>query len=258
MTLRLSMNHFFPFFSRLSILGLALLMPILAGAQEKDKAQVSDGSKREARKQATALDSLRPEEKERLRKVLRSAWSDPSVINAREDVQRASEAYQSAIRSAVERMDPSAVEWIARMQGRGHSPVGRGNEVVRFEDQNRALSWIESLDPEIRDRVRKAEKEAEKAEAVVKARESLGKIHEEDEALRRRRLEAHRELRRATVEEILRIDPSLISAKKLLLGAGGMKKQDHPEASEKDSRKTNSEKPKNAETLAPASEKKVP
>ncbi len=252
------MNHFPTFFSRLTILSIALLMPILARAQESDKAQVSDGSKREARKQATALDSLRPEEKERLRKVLRSAWSDPSVINAREEVKRASEAYQSAIRTAVGRMDPSAVEWIARMQDRSRGPAGRGNEVVRFEDQNRAIGWIESLDPEIRDRVRKAEKDAAKSEAVLKARESLGKIHEEDEALRRRRLEAHRELRRATVEEILRIDPSLISAKKLLLGAGGMKKQDHPEASEKDSRKTNSEKQKKAEGLAPIPEKKVP
>ena len=52
-------------------------------------------------------DSLSDEEKEKLRTALREVWTDPAVINARDEVKSAAEAYQKEIREAVSKADPS-------------------------------------------------------------------------------------------------------------------------------------------------------
>lgn len=176
---------------------------------------------------------LEPEQRQKLREAMRQSWTDPAVINAREEVKQAGEAFQEAVKHAVERIDPSLVKLLQRVQGAegpwpGREPEneeksrGRGSGLSRgFGDQIRPPGFLESLSPEEREKFRKAEEAALASEAVKAVREELDKIREEDEAIRRRRLEAHRKLRQVTLEEMVRIDPSIADLPKRLGGGPG-------------------------------------
>jgi len=189
------------------------------------------------RERLGAWESLSPEQREKLREALRQVWTDPAVINAREEIKHASDAYQAAIKSAVEKADPSVAELLAKVQipggVGGGLPGGPGamslpggpavsgaGPVRNFDEQIRPPGFLESLPPEEREKFRKAETAALESEAVKAAKAELAKIREEDEALRRKRLEAHRHLRKVTVGEMIRIDPSIAPMQKRLLEAG--------------------------------------
>lgn len=201
---------------------------------EPSKKRVWDKNERE---RIEAWESLSPEQREKLREALRLVWTDPAVINAREEIKHASDAYQAAIKSAVEKADPSVAEVLAKIQGAGGMgpvvPGGPGGMTMPggpgssgggpsrgFDEQIRPPGFLESLPPEDREKFRKAEAAALESEPVKAARAELAKIRDEDEALRRKRLEAHRKLRKVTVEEMIRIDPSIAPVQKRLLEAG--------------------------------------
>ncbi|HRQ89773.1 MAG TPA: hypothetical protein PLA50_13315 [Bacteroidia bacterium] len=170
--------------------------------------------------------SLNPEQRIQLREALRKVWADPAVISAREEVKQASDAYQAAIKAAVERADPSVAELLAKVQGagglegerRGDGFPGDGAPPARrgFDEQIRPPGFLDSLAPEAREKFRKAEAAAMKSEAVKEVRDELDAIRKEDEALRRKRLEVHRKLRKVTVGEMIRIDPSIEEMQKHL------------------------------------------
>ncbi len=244
----------------LSVLAITLLLACGPGFSEEVK-EPRPGQKGEPSKKRTwsraehernaAWESLSPEQREKLREALRKVWTDPAVINAREEIKHASDAYQEAIRSAVEKADPSMAGVLAKLQGAGgmgsgggmgmpggpgEPGKGTGGSPRGFEEQIRPPGFLESLSPEDREKFRKAETAALESEAVKAAREELTRIREEDEALRRKRLEAHRKLRKVTFEEMVRIDPSIAAMQKRLEGArppGGnpeKKKTTSPEA----------------------------
>lgn len=203
---------------------LAIVLPGTAQQGEGGKKRPWDKSERD---RAAAWEALGPEQREKLRESLRQVWTDPAVINAREEVKHASEAYQAAIRSAVERTDPEVAALLAKIQSDGGmgtgfgAPGGPGLMPPRgFEEQIRPPGFLDALEPAMRARYAKAETAAMEAAAVKSARKELNDIRKEDESLRRRRIEAHRKLRKITVEEILRIDPGLEEVQKHLSEGG--------------------------------------
>lgn len=230
--------------ANLAALCLSLLLISLSGiAQEKEESSKTRVWGKKDREKVQAWESLSPEQREKLREALRGVWTDPAVINAREEVKHATEAYQAAIKAAVERADPSVTDLLSKVQGAGMmgamSPGGPGgpggpsgpggpggpgspNGSPRrgFDQQIRPPGFLESLSPEAREKFRKTEEAAMDSEAVKAARAELDRIHEEDEALRRKRIEAHRNLRKVTVEEMIRIDPSVAEMQKRLLDGG--------------------------------------
>lgn len=193
------------------------------------------------RERVEAWESLSDEQRERLREALREVWTDPAVVTAREEVKHAGDAYQAAVKSAMERVDPSVAELLAKVQGSGGrsperggafppggpgnsggpgpgGPGGQGGGMMRgFDELFKPPGFLESLSSETRERFRKAEEEALKSEAVKQARGDLTKVRDEDDALRRKRIEAHRRLRKAILEEMVRIDPGLVETQKRLL-----------------------------------------
>ncbi|MBU6179106.1 MAG: hypothetical protein KGR69_05545 [Verrucomicrobia bacterium] len=234
-----------PFFPVVAITALLASGHASAGAEESAKdggaAKPETAKKRvwekAERERFHAWESLSPEQRERLREALRQVWTDPSVITAREEIKHASDAYQAAIKSALEKTDPSVAELLAKVQMPGGmgagvpgglgamnlpgGPAVPGTGPVRnFDEQIRPPGFLESLSPEDREKFRRAEAAALGSEAVKAARAELAKIREEDEALRRKRLEAHRHLRKVTVGEMVRIDPSITPMQKRLLEAG--------------------------------------
>lgn len=202
---------------------VTLLAPVPPGsAQQGEGAKKRPWDKGE-RERAAAWEALGPEQREKLRESLRQVWTDPAVINAREEVKHASEAYQAAIRSAVERTDPEVAALLAKIQSDGGmgtgfgTPGGPGMMPPRgFEEQIRPPGFLDGLEPAMRARYAKAESAAMDTSAVKSARKELNDIRKEDESLRRRRIEAHRKLRKITVEEMLRIDPGLAEVQKRL------------------------------------------
>ncbi len=206
----------------------SLVLPAMGLAQEGKGPKRWIGDK-DQRERIEAWETLSPEQRDKLRQALRDVWTDPAVINAREEVKHASEAYQAAIRAAVERVDPSVAGLLAKVQGPG-GPVGApvsggpnssGPGFRRgFDEQIPPPGFLESLSPEMRETYRRAETSAMETERVRAAKSALGKIRDEDEALRRRRLEAHRQLRKAIVEEMVRSEPALADHQKRLLEAG--------------------------------------
>gem|GEM_PF-558043 len=194
-------------------------------------------------------ESLSDEQREKLRQALRDVWTDPAVIAAREEVKQAGDAYQAAIKAAVSRADPSVAEVMSKIQrsnsgvahehiwgrapvamgqgGKGLTPTAhppgfaeKGGSVSRrgFDDQIKPPGFFDGMPPEVRVKFRAAEESAMASEAVKAARAELDRIRGEDELLRRKRLEAHRKLRKVTLDEIVRIDPSLAEVRKALAG----------------------------------------
>jgi hypothetical protein len=224
-------------------------------AQEKEGSKPRVWEKKD-REKVQAWESLSPEQREKLREALRGVWTDPAVINAREEVKHATEAYQAAIKAAVERADPSVTDLLSKVQGSGmmgamppggpggpSGPGGpgspNGSAMRGFDQQIRPPGFLDGLSPEAREKFRKTEEDAMNSEAVKAARAELDQIREEDEAIRRKRVEAHRKLRKVTVEEMIRIDPAIAAMQKRLLDGGrpsgnGDKKKD-PDTKEKKS-----------------------
>jgi hypothetical protein len=202
-------------------------------------------------------ESLSDEQRDKLKQALRDVWTDPAVISAREEVKQAGDAYQESITAAVSRVDPSVAEVMTRIQrsnsgmahehiwGRPPLAIGQGGKGVLpplhapgpqekggsgsqekggsgprrgFDDQIKPPGFLDNLPPEARDKFRRAEAAALDSEVVKAARSELEKIREEDEVLRRKRLEAHRKLRKITIDEMERIDPSIAEIRKKLPG----------------------------------------
>lgn len=232
----------------LAALCLSLLqLPLSGMAQEKEGSKPRVWEKKD-REKVQAWESLSPEQREKLREALRGVWTDPAVINAREEVKHATEAYQAAIKAAVERADPSVADLLSKVQGSGMmgamppgGPGGpgsaNGSPMRGFDQQIRPPGFLDGLSPEAREKFRKTEEEAMNSETVKAARSELDQIREEDEALRRKRVEAHRKLRKVTVEEMIRIDPTIAAMQKRLLDggrpSGNADKKKDPEAAEK-------------------------
>jgi RPA family protein len=220
-------------FATLAALGLSLSMgPFSGTAEEKESGKPRVWEKKD-REKIQAWESLSPEQREKLREALRGVWTDPAVINAREEVKHATEAYQAAIKAAVERADPTVADLLSKVQGSGmmalppDGPNGPGSPGSPsgllnrgFDQQIRPPGFLDGLSPEAREKFRKTEEEAMSSAVVKAARSELDRIRGEDEALRRERVEAHRKLRKVTVEEMIRIDPSIAAMQKRLLDGG--------------------------------------
>lgn len=235
------------------------------GKGRADKAQENGGIRDKGETARLEVwESLSDEQRDKLRQALRDVWTDPAVISAREEVKQAGDAYQESITAAVSRVDPSVAEVMTRIQrsnsgmahehiwGRPPLAIGQGGKGVLpplhapgpqekegsgprrgFDEQIKPPGFLDKLPPEARDKFRRAEAAALDSEVVKAARSELEKIREEDEVLRRKRLEAHRKLRKITIDEMERIDPSIAEIRKKLPGED-RKDGSKPEGTRKD------------------------
>lgn len=170
------------------------------------------------REQGRIWESLSEEQRSQLREALREVWSDPAVLSAREDVKHASDAYQAAIREAVQRVDPEVAELVVKLQsaseGKSRERLGGGGQ-SKFVPRRPGdypmgpPGYLDNLSNEEKARFKKAQEKARESEAVQAAREELESLREEDGDLRRRRLMAHKKMRKAIMESMVEIDPGI-------------------------------------------------
>lgn len=195
------------------IVCIALFGWFAAGSSSADPGDGAEAERKEM------WNSLSDGEREKLRAVLREVWSDPAVISARDEVKSAAEAYQKAIREAVSQADPSMAELMAKAKksSEGHirdrlggPPSGRSGMFRRAGDYPMSPpGFSEKLSPEEQRKFRKAEEAAKETPKVVEAQAALKALQKQDEEMRRKRLEAHRQMRKALLIEMVKKDPSV-------------------------------------------------
>lgn len=171
-----------------------------------------------------AWSKLSEEERQRLREALRKVWSDPAVIGAREEVSRATGAYQDAIKGAIGRTDPELGKILAKLQSESEGyhgkrlgtplpgpPGGPGGDYrsFSFDQMLRPPGMLEKMTPEEREKFLKSQAAARDSQAVQEALGKLSDLREKDEELRRMKLSLLRQVRKAVFEEMVKSDPSL-------------------------------------------------
>jgi len=211
-----------PFLLMTSALAGVLMMVSAAFAEEpKPEPPRGPGGDEDRR----PLGMLEKEERERLREALREVWTDPAVINAREEVKQASEAYRRAIRAAVKREHPEVGAMLERVEkaNRGEMRKRFGGGPPAKIGPRRGTKYptvppgrLDRLSEEERERFRAAEAEAQEDEEVQKARAALRELRERDEDLRRERLRTHRQLRRALLDAMVEADPGIAEIREKL------------------------------------------
>lgn len=200
-------------------LAISLLVFSFSGAQAQGPKK---GAQHLDEKKSELWESLSEEERKQLKEALRKVWSDPTVISARDEVQQASEAYHRAMKAAISRADPAAGKLLSKMNERGGGAPGdrmgerrgpggpfsrRGDrpvgEIMGFP------AALEGFSDEERTRFREAESKARAASAVKEVLAELASSRENDDAIRKGRLQLYQKLRKVMLAEMVKIDPEI-------------------------------------------------
>ena len=174
------------------------------------------------------LAGLSEEERQRLREVMRRAWSDPAVIQAREEIQTATKAYQQALRDAIELLDLELIDAVEKIRdssayrgpfpenyrggagggprGNGEGPLGGGRGFDDFLTME-SPPFLKDLSEEDREIYREAHRKARESEPFKTTIGRLKEVREQDDTLRDRKVELFREVRRVLTAQMVEADP---------------------------------------------------
>ena len=196
---------------------------------------------------AEVWSKLSKEEQEKIRAAVRTVWSDPEVLAAREDVNRSTAEFQEAIRKSIEKQSPETARILKRLHQLvpatpGPNGPGRKGSGLHAAGIPRGAGWSlellpppqvwETMSAEEKKQFRKAAEAARSASSVASAREELGRLRTEDEKIRRKKFEAFRNYRRAYFDAMIETDPSLKSRLEPIRdGKSTRKRPDSPESS---------------------------
>lgn len=166
--------------------------------------------------------SLSPEEQVKLKQALRSVWSDPAVISARDEVQQASETYHKAVKAAIVRADPSAAKVLGKLHSLSGGPPGdrkgerRGPGFPLPHRGERSIGESMGFPAALGDfseeeiaRFREVESKARETSEVKRIIVELESTREEDAAIRKSKLDLFRKLRMTMLAEMVKIDPQV-------------------------------------------------
>lgn len=190
---------------------------------------------------------LSPDDRNRLREAVRRAWNDPAVIQARDEVKAATDAYQTALREALVRTDPEIAGLVEKFrlatqsESRGYLapglPNGRGtpgqmppnfpglpgmgpgngngggNRDGRPGLEGLLLMenppFLRDLDDARKSRYREAHRRALEHPEVRQRLDSLKSLRLEDDENRKKRTETIRGLHLALHRALVEADPSV-------------------------------------------------
>ena len=190
--------------------------PVKPGGPAGDPAKERSG--------ADPLRSLSPKEREKFRAVMRDAWNDPAVLQARDEVKEATMAYQKAFIEAIKRNDPDVVALIDKVKEAPDSPIkslfsgggpggGRGRPpgAGGFRDFEAYLTgespgFLKKLPEEQQEIYRRAR---EKALSSQEFKEVVGRLQEmrkSDEAMRNKRIELFGRVRQTLHKQMILAD----------------------------------------------------
>ena len=209
-------------------------------AEKKRGAQANKGQGKERKSDKPVkppLGDMSVEDREAVKQALQAVWEAPEVMQARDEVQRATETFRRAIRKAVGQENPRVAALVEKLHGGGKSrewdkkrsgPDGRGRPLGRsgagsVERGPGMASDGRGIGPagfmaipgdfsnEERKRLETARKKAMESEAFQKVQEDLRSLLKEGEALRKRRVEMFHQTRVAMTKAMIEADPEIKS-----------------------------------------------
>ncbi|MCF6314273.1 MAG: hypothetical protein L3J39_17625 [Verrucomicrobiales bacterium] len=94
--------------------------------EEKGDRKGVEGRREPARRPSMA--DWSPEDREGMKKVLRVVWEKVEVLQARDEVKRATEAFRSAVQEAMQQEDPRLAALMKKMHDKGRGQAGGRRE----------------------------------------------------------------------------------------------------------------------------------
>jgi hypothetical protein len=179
------------------------------------------------------LAEMSPEDREAVRKALQAVWENPEVLQARDEVKRATEAFHKAIRKALGQQDPLVAEMVEKMHGggkpgdwenRGSGPGDRpvGKPPVRNERGSRPsgtegrgigpagmLAFHGDYSKEEKAHLEEVRKKAMESEEFKRVQEELKALLKQGEDLRRKRVELFHQTREEITKAMIKVDPEV-------------------------------------------------
>jgi hypothetical protein len=173
-------------------------------------------SAQEKPKDPRSWSNLSEEEQKKLKEALRTVWSDPTVLSARESVNRSAQEYQLAVREMIKKQNPETAILLDKVQ-KSQPPGMMQMFLGEVHGTKRPMHgfgltpppMMERMNETQRARFKEAETKAKMRPEVVAAMEELKTLSQEDEEIRRKKMEAFRKLRQAHFEAMMEIDPEL-------------------------------------------------
>lgn len=179
------------------------------------------------------LADMSPDDREAVKKALQAVWENPEVLQARDEVKRATEAFRRAIRNAVGQQDPQVAEMVEKMHGGGNSddwdkkgpgpdgrPVGkapgwddRGPRPSGTEGRGIGpvglLAFHGDFSKEEKDRLEEVRKKAMESEEFKQVQEELKALLKQGEDLRKQRVEKFHQAREEITKAMIKVDPEV-------------------------------------------------
>lgn len=183
--------------------------------------------------QKPPLADMSPEDREAVKKALQAVWENPEVLQARDEVKRATEAFRKAIRKALGQQDPLVAEMVEKMHGggksgdwekRGPGPGERpmGKPPVRNERGSRPsgpegrgigpaglLAFHGDYSKEEKAHLEEVRKKAMESEDFKRVQEELKALLKQGEDLRRKRVEMFHQSREEITKAMIKVDPEV-------------------------------------------------
>jgi len=169
------------------------------------------------------LVNLSSEERERFREAMRQAWSDPAVLQARDEVKEATEAYQEALVEAIKRNDPEVMAMMKKIRAAPDSPIkslfsgggpgGRrpGGGSGGFRDFEAFITgespgFLKNLTEEQQKIYAQARERALESANFRTVVGKLRQLRKSDEAMRKERIEMFKRVRKTLHSEMIKAD----------------------------------------------------
>ncbi|MCB1065288.1 MAG: hypothetical protein KDN20_20520 [Verrucomicrobiae bacterium] len=177
--------------------------------------------------------NLTPEQRDQLREAVRKAWSDPSVLEARDKLKTAAESYQDALSAAIKRSSPGLTDTIDVLRrdssselkiygsmdrvpggpsGPGGGPNGPGGRDWRGFEGYLTMenpSFLRDLDSEKQVIYKAAHKKAMETPEVKNQLDSLKALRQSDDEIRKARINAIRDVHQSIREAMIQADPRI-------------------------------------------------
>lgn len=162
-------------------------------------------------------------DQKKLREALRTVWSDPTVVSARENVNRSAHEYRRAVRETIGKQDPETAQLLEKidrsqsgllqsvMDSGGMRKPHHGPMTGRLSQMVAPPHMMDKMTDEQKARFKEAGVKARKKPEVMAALEQMKNLSKEDDQIRVKKMEAFRKFRLVYFESIAEIDPELKS-----------------------------------------------
>lgn len=228
--------------------GLIFCSSILADSENEKKKgsrRSVEGRREQARKPSIA--DLSSEDREGVKKILRVVWEKAEILQARDEVKRATETFRSAVHEAMLQEDPRLAGLMQKLHDEGKRPPGRRGEPglhlgshhgSRPEGdlqrggrpsmkkmrahRDRAMAGLaigpvglkalpKDFSQEDKERLAAAQEKAMQTEAYKTSREKLQGLFKQGEELRKLRVQMFQQIREQLRQQMIEADPEVLA-----------------------------------------------